>query len=152
MKNFKAKPPVEEKSKAGRLGGPLAQYMATNLTTFTPDTPIMEAVETLVKKGYSGAPVLNNKREVVGVIDEKDCLRVLFESAYHNRPGQGKTVESYMDKVMRTIPVDSDIIDAATLFLESSYKRLLVVDQDGKLVGQISRSDALRATRDLKKA
>ena len=152
MKNFKSKPPTIEKPQLGSLGGSVQQYMATNLVTFTPDTPIMEAVQVLVEKRISGAPVLNDKKEVVGMIDDKDCLRVMIDRAYHNQPIKANTVSSYMDSVMRSISSDSDILNVASIFLETTYKRLLVVDIRGKLVGQISRSDVLRAISDLQKA
>ena len=151
MKNFLAKPPVPESSKPGNLGGPVTKYMAARLITFTPETPILDAIATLVKKRISGAPVLNSNKEIVGMIDDKDCLRILIDRAYHNLPVRANTVSQYMDKVMRTIPAESDILDAASIFLETTYKRLLVVDANGKLVGQISRSDVLRAAGELGK-
>ena len=152
MKNFKTKEASVEAPKPGNLGGPLTGYMTSNLVTFKPDTPILDAVNTLVERKISGAPVLNDKREVVGMIDEKDCLRVLLERAYHNQPVRAHKVSDYMDDVMRPISMNADILHAATIFLESTYKRLLVVDDRGKLVGLISRSDVLRAVRDLNKS
>ena len=50
---------------------------------------------------------------------------------------------------MKTVNEDTSISEAANIFLETKYKRLLVVNRDGKLVGQISRRDVLRAVRDL---
>ncbi|MCB9284704.1 MAG: CBS domain-containing protein [Lewinellaceae bacterium] len=151
MKNFKTKEPVVETPKATRLGGSVKDYMATNLITFRPDTPILDAIATLVEKKISGAPVLNEKKEVVGMIDEKDCMRVLIERSYHSQPVRDGVAADYMDSVMRSISSKSDILDVANIFLETSYKRLLVVDKFGKLIGQISRSDALRAILDLEK-
>lgn len=148
MKNFKAKPPTVDK-KPGKLGGPVTNYIATKLITFTLDTPILDAIDTLVEKRISGAPVLNAKREIVGMIDDKDCLRILIDRSYHSQPVRAYTVEQYMDKIMRTIPHDADILDVASIFLETTYKRLLVVDDGGKLIGQISRSDVLRAAKEL---
>jgi predicted transcriptional regulator len=40
-------------------------------------------------------------------------------------------------------------VDAANIFLSSYYKRLQVKDDNGKLVGQISRRDILRAIKDM---
>jgi predicted transcriptional regulator len=54
-----------------------------------------------------------------------------------------------MTDVYKIIHIDSDIVDAANIFLQSKYKRLLVVDDKGKLKGQISRRDILRAIKDL---
>ena len=51
--------------------------------------------------------------------------------------------------MMKSISVNQNILDVATVFISSPYKRLLVMDDDGKLVGQISRRDILRAIKEL---
>lgn len=148
MKNFVQKPkPAESRT---LQGPPVTDYMARNLITFKPETEIDTVIRTLLDKGISGAPVLNDNGEVVGLIDDKDCLSVLVQDAYHNQPGSVTTVSAYMSNVMRTISIDSDIIDAANIFLRTPYKRLLVVDHAGKLVGQVSRRDILRAIGEMK--
>ncbi len=126
---------------------PITKYMAINLITFTADTEIREVLDVLLEKKISGAPVLNEKNEIIGVIDDKDCLGTLIDSAYHNVPLREKKVASYMTTVYKTISIDSDIVDAANEFLKSSYKRLLVVDEHERLKGQVSRSDILRAIK-----
>ncbi|HLF63079.1 MAG TPA: CBS domain-containing protein [Saprospiraceae bacterium] len=148
MKNFiqKPKPPESRSLK----GAPISDYMVTNLITFRPDTEIDTVINTFLEKGITGAPVLNENKEIVGLIDDKDCLSIIVQDAYHNQPGGKATVDVYMTNVMRTISVDADVIDAATIFLRTPYKRLLVIDHNGKLVGQVSRRDILRAIKDMK--
>lgn len=148
MKNFTQKPkPPESRS---LKGAPITEYMVKNLITFSPDTEIGIVIDTFLEKGITGAAVLNENNEIVGLIDDKDCLSVLVQDAYHNQPGGKTTVDAYMTNVMRTISVDADIIDATTIFLRTPFKRLLVIDHDGKLVGQVSRRDILRAIKDMK--
>lgn len=127
----------------------VSKYMATDLITFKPETDIMEAIETLLEKRITGAPVLNDKREVVGMIDDKDCLHILVDSVYHNQPVHKHTVGDYMTDVLKKITDEADIVDAANIFLSTKYKRLIVTDKSGKLKGQISRRDILRAIKDL---
>lgn len=128
---------------------PVTKHMATDLVTFTPDTPIFEAIRTLLEKRVSGAPVLNKNKELVGLIDDKDCLRVLVDSVYYNMPVSRGTVSRYMSNVMKTISEDANIIDVSDIFATTPYKRLLVIDADGKLKGQISRRDVLRAVQSM---
>ncbi len=151
MKNFKQKSGDEDSKKREFKPAPITAYMipVKKLITFHPETDIMEVLETLLEHKITGGPVLNDKKEVVGLIDDKDCLRVLFDIAYHNQPIQNTTVAHYMTNVMKTISVNADVVDVADIFLKTIYKRLLVVDEDGKLVGQISRQDILMAIHDL---
>ncbi|MBK9015026.1 MAG: CBS domain-containing protein [Saprospiraceae bacterium] len=149
MKNFQQKA-VEDSPIRPVVDKPLVtDYMTKKLITFKPETAIMDVINTLLTNKITGAPVLNDKRDVVGLIDDKDCLKVLFDGAYHNQPIDNRTVSHYMSNVMRTVSVHADIYEVASIFLNSVYKRLLVVDDFGKLVGQISRRDILRAIHDI---
>jgi predicted transcriptional regulator len=150
MENFKRKS-LDVDVKNLKLKSPnVTDYMVSRkLVTFKPETKISTVITTLLEKRITGAPVLNDKNEVVGLIDDKNCLNVLFASAYYNHPTGHDTVSSYMTDQYKTISINSDIIDVANEFLKTKFKRLLVMDEDGKLVGQISVRDILRAIKDL---
>ena len=148
MKNYQQKD-VQDEHDNKLHAESVTKYMAKDLITFKPDTPIIDAVNTFLKKKITGAPVLNDNNEVVGLIDDKDCLRLLVDSLYYNEPRSGGTVAQYMSNVMKTISIDSDIVDVTNIFLTTPFKRLLVVDGDGKLRGQISRHDVLRAVQNM---
>lgn len=141
---FEKKDEEHSGNKAVKTYEPITNFMTTDLITFKADTEITEVIDTLLEKRISGAPVLNDKHEIIGVIDDKDCLHVLVDSVYHNLPIRKRQVVAYMTDVYKTISVDSDIVDVANEFLNSNFKRLLVVDQNGKLLGQVSRRDILK--------
>jgi len=143
--SFIKKEKDSNKPKSSSNFEPITKYMATNLITVTPETEILEVIRTFLDKDITGAPVLNDEKELVGIIDDKDCLRLLIDSVYHNQPIKNTLVESYMTDVMKTINTDANVVDAAKIFLETKYKRLLVVDDKGKLIGQVSRKDILKA-------
>jgi CBS domain-containing protein len=149
MKNFQQKKLGVEK-KDRKLNIPSVEdYMVKDLITFTPDTQIFDVIDSLISNGITGAPVLNSKGKVVGLIDDKDCLKVLFGGAYYNVPAGKSTVSTYMSNIMKTIPNTTDIMEVAGIFLQTNFKRLLVMDDSGRLVGQISRRDTLRAVKDM---
>jgi len=128
---------------------PITKYMATDLITFTPDSEIITVIDSMIENQISGAPVLNDKKELVGLISEKDCLTVIIDSAYHNQPISTSKVSKYMTKNIKTVNVEADIVDVANEFLKKNYKRFPVVDDKGRLVGQVSRRDILRAVKAL---
>lgn len=150
--NFK--PNFEKKKKDDSAASvkqydPISKYMITNLITFKANTELTEVVNAFLDNKISGAPVLNDNGELVGVIDDKDCLHTFVDSVYHNVPIRKKQVKSYMTDIYKTINIKMDIIDAANEFLKSNYKRLLVVDDQGRLKGQITRGDMLKAMREV---
>lgn len=122
----------------------VTEFMATKLVTFTPETNIRDAMRILLKKKISGAPVLNDKQELAGMLSEVDCLKLLVNGSYDEAPATEGTVSDFMTTSLHTISSDRTILDAAYEFVHSGMKRLPVCE-DGKLVGQISRVDILRA-------
>ena len=148
MKNYQQKP-VEENKDLSLNAPSVTKYMTRDLITFTVDTEISEVIKALLDNRITGAPVLNEKGEVVGLIDDKDCLKILVSAAYYNHPVERDTVGNYMSNVMKSISSHDNIVDVANIFLSTPYKRLLVMDDSGKLVGQVSRRDILRAIQEL---
>ncbi|TCK67693.1 CBS domain-containing protein [Winogradskyella wandonensis] len=124
-------------------------YMTTNLITFKPNQKIHSVVEAIIKNKISGGPVVNEKNELVGIISEGDCLKQLSESRYYNMPLEEDLVEKRMIRNVETIDGNMDIFDAANKFLNSKIRRFPIVE-NGKLVGQISQKDILKAALQLK--
>ena len=148
MKNYMQKA-VDEKQSRELKTAPITSYMAKNLITFHPDTQISTVIDSLLHHKISGAPVLDDHGVLCGVIDDKDCLNTLIDSAYYNQPVGDNRVANYMTNVYKTIHVNSDIADVANMFIHSNFKRLMVIDDNGKLVGSISRRDVLRAISEM---
>ena len=124
-------------------------WMSTNILSFTPDQPIFEAIETLLSHSYAAAPVLDEKRRVLGILTEKDCLRILTSRTYEGMLDTGH-VADYQSALRGLCEPDNDLFRVIDLFLSNNFPLLPVVDTDGKLCGVISRRDALRGLRSLR--
>ncbi|MFQ6613575.1 MAG: CBS domain-containing protein [Fidelibacterota bacterium] len=122
-------------------------YMARDCITFTPEQNALEAIRILLHNKISGAPVVKNENEIIGILSEKDCLPVILEASYHNDPG--KLVKDLMSRKVTTVDADSSLMDVAEKFISTRFRRFPVVEK-GKLVGQISRRDVLRAIEALR--
>jgi CBS domain-containing protein len=121
-------------------------YMSRHLITFTPDMEVMHAVGMLVARHISGAPVLDRLGNLVGMLSEKDCMRIALSAGYYGE--WGGRVGEYMHGPVVTIDADMPIVEVAQLFAEREYRRYPVTE-DARLVGQISRSDVLRALQEI---
>ena len=121
----------------------ISEIMNTSVVTFRPETDIYEAIRVFVKKRFSGAPVIDGDAKVVGILSELDCLRVLAGEAWDGLP-EGK-VGDYMTPNVASVSPDTSIYDVVGRFLSKPYRRLPVVDADGRLLGQVSRRDILVA-------
>lgn len=117
-------------------------WMTKDVLCFSPDDDLFEAIDQLLRHHYAAAPVIDSERQVLGVLTEKDCLRVLTNVAYENDLEGGKVAE--FQSVVRAIcSPDMDIFRLTELFLSTNFPLLPVVEE-GKLCGVLSRRDLLR--------
>lgn len=127
--------------------------MTTSLITFRREQTILEAIQTLTKNGVSGGPVVDESGRLVGVLSELDCLRVLAtDEFYHEEQEEGAAlVGRFMTDGGKTISPDLGIYAIAHYFLTTSVRRLPVVTDGDRLVGQVSRRDVLRGIEAMSK-
>ncbi len=118
------------------------EYMDTEICTLSPETDIREAVTFLLNNRRTGAPVVNADNEVIGLLSEYDCLRLLAMGTDAEQP-EG-TVADFMTEEPTTVPPRMNVYYAAGLFMGTRFRRFPVVE-DGKLVGAITRFDILHA-------
>ncbi len=119
--------------------------MATELITLPPEMEINRAMTILLDARISGAPVVDAKGDLVGVLSKKDCLKAALNASFFQE--WGGAVSDYMSAKVEVLDPDMDLVKAAETFLGSQYRRFPVV-KDGRLVGQVSRSDILRGLRE----
>ncbi len=122
----------------------VSDYMSRKLITFSPDQSVLEVMNNLIKHKISGGPVVNENNELLGIISEGDCMKQISESRYYNMPMDNMKVSNHMVTNVDTIDGNMNVFDAANKFLESKHRRFPIVE-NGKLVGQISQKDVLKA-------
>lgn len=126
----------------------VADYMARKLVTFTPETNVVAAMGVLLDHRISGAPVVDGNGTLVGVLSEVDVMEVVIQDSYYNE--SAGIVADYMQVNVETVDPETDIYALAERFRQQHRRRYPVV-KNGKLVGQISRRDVLRAAWDFLK-
>lgn len=123
----------------------VADYMARKLITFQPETSVVEALGAMLDHRISGAPVVDAEGRLVGILSEVDVMEVVIQDSYYDE--NAGIVADYMKANVETVEPEMDIYSLAERFRQEHRRRFPVV-KNGKLVGQISRRDVLRAARD----
>ncbi|XP_022943041.1 CBS domain-containing protein CBSX1, chloroplastic-like [Cucurbita moschata] len=146
-----------------------------DLFVVKPTTTVDEALETLVEKRITGFPVVDEDWNLVGVVSDYDLLALdsisggtqsdnnLFpdvDSSWKTfneiqkllSKTNGKVIGDLMTPAPLVVRETSNLEDAARLLLETKYRRLPVVNADGKLVGIITRGNVVRAALQIKRA
>lgn len=122
--------------------------MTDDLVTLHPETDIVEAVVKLLAHEISGAPVVDDDGQYLGVFSEKSALCAIMDAAYDQLAGHH--VGAFVDENAQTIEPDTHMLTIAQIFVLGPYRRLPVLE-DGKLVGMVCRRDVLRAALDMLK-
>ena len=99
------------------------------------DDALRHALELLVENQISGLPVVDEAGRLVGVLSEKDLLKIFYEPDAH-------TVESLMSRDPVSISADSQLVDVVDSLMANDFRRIFIHEGE-KLVGLISRSDLM---------
>ncbi len=121
------------------------EFMDKTFVTLRRDMDVYNAVDILLDRGITSAVVTDEHDHIVGIISEKDCLQLLTKGAYHGLPS-GKVADFMTERVV-TISPNTDIFQVADMFLKHFFRRLVVADEDNRMVGQITRRDLLKIIR-----
>ena len=137
----------------------VADVMTREVATVPASASLKEVAAVLAERRVSGLPVVNPAGRVLGVISEADILakergapeRSRVHTALHPADAEKEhrhRVASVAGEAMTApallIEPDRTIAEAAARMLEADVNRLLVVE-NGRLVGIVSRADLVRA-------
>jgi len=100
-------------------------------------TGIKEALNIMVKMGFSGLPVTENNK-VIGIISKRDIEKIMMLES-RNRP-----VKQYLSPNVFTVNAGDDLRKVESIMATNNVGRVLV-KENNNIVGIISRSDLLKA-------
>lgn len=136
----------------------VADVMTSRVHVASPLTPFKLLVRLIEENRISAVPIVDTSGVPVGVVSESDLLlkerRTELEAeggplqAWKHRPERVKAgavlAQDLMTSPAITVPTTALITDAARLMHERNIRRLVVVDQRGRIAGIVSRSDLLQ--------
>ncbi|MEV4671418.1 MULTISPECIES: CBS domain-containing protein [Actinomadura] len=127
--------------------------MTSDVVTVSPDASFKDVISALADREISGVPVVDGEGRVIGVVTEADLLRKAAPgqsgephrtSRLMREPPKATTAGEAMSSPAVTTTEDTSIAEAARSLCRRGFKRLPVVDRDGRPVGIVSRADVLR--------
>lgn len=107
------------------------------------DEWLVDAARHLAKKGWSGAPVLDDAGQLVGILSEADVVQGLAAAAFYETPPPTR-VRDVMSTTVQSVTPQTDLFRLVSLTADMHCKRFPVVDE-GKLVGIVTRRDVMKA-------
>jgi CBS domain-containing protein len=123
----------------------VAKIMTRTVISVTPSTPLKDVAHLLLDHGISGVPVVDDDGTVLGVVSETDILEKERARIHDDWKHDARDAADAMTSPALTIRPRRAVSEAAALMLDRSVNRLPVVDQQGKLVGIVTRADLVRA-------
>ncbi|OZH54871.1 phosphoribulokinase [Hydrocoleum sp. CS-953] len=144
----------------------VSDVMSYNPISVTEEMPLKEAIKILAEQRISGLPVVNEKGKLVGIVSETDLMwqesgatpppyiMLLDSVIFLENPARyekeihkalGETVGEVMTKNPLTTTPEQLLSAAAKLMHERNIHRLPVLDENGKVIGILTRGDIIRA-------
>ncbi len=122
----------------------IREIMTPNPVTISPDESIDDAFQTLLKKRFRQAPVVENGK-LVGIVTDRDLRMAIFQSYV----GSSLNVRDVMRFDPITISADAEVEKAARIICEKKFNALPVVSATGGLVGIVTTTDILKGILNL---
>jgi len=117
----------------------IGQIMTKDVISIGIKTPVFEAIRILVEKEISGLPVVDENKKLLGIITEKDLLKMLFEEAITDQ----QVVGEHMSKNVVTFAPEESVLRICEFLMDNPFRRVPIVSE-GRLVGIVSRRDILK--------
>lgn len=153
---------VETPLAAARSSVATAQdVMNRQVRAIGPEISIREAAHLMLETGHRRLPVVASDGTLLGIVTRADLLQVVVTSPLASSPGEGglptrspsqplpglspqqRPIADYVDTDVTTIGADAPLSEVIDALLLSPLKRVMVVDEDGRVRGIISDVDVL---------
>ena len=115
--------------------------MMHGVTTVKRETPVYQAIATLVEKNITGLPVVDNNMFLQGIISEKDVLKLLYKTCRTSG-----VVEGFMTESVVSFNQEDSLTDICDCLANNHFRRVPILSQD-KVVSVLSRADFIRISK-----
>lgn len=124
------------------------QLMSQSVKTLLASETVQAAFTAFRRYPYQLMPILNEQRELVATLSRSELYEFLLQSKMSIEQLKQSLQDVFMtseQNVYSAAPV-TDVRRIAALLLENKLDAIPIVEEDGRLVGILSRTDILRCT------
>jgi len=118
------------------IGNFILQYIAV---TVYEDEATLNAVKMMKEKNIDALIIINQDQKAIGIFTTKDFLNLI-----HLDSDLSKSIKNYMTSPLQTISSETTIYDALEYIRKKRFKRLIVDDENGNILGVITQVELLR--------
>ncbi|MDY0405771.1 CBS domain-containing protein [Virgibacillus sp. 179-BFC.A HS] len=142
----------------------VSDFMITDVISVSEKTTLRELLEILVNGKIGGVPVVDKDNHLLGMISDGDVLRyiqpkgrtiydafslVLVSDKEELKDKLHYTLDKSVTNIMRKqdlkyVHPEDPVENALKIFSSHHFKKIPVIDKDGKVIGVISRGDMIR--------
>lgn len=132
------------------------QIMTKDVITIPHNVTLLKAAKVLSENNLSGAPVVDDEGDIVGIVSEKDIFKAMYpsHSEFYESPGVwvdldkleertkesvDKPVQDFMTREVVTVNKEASLMQVGSMMLVRGIHRVVVVDQENKLIGIVTR-------------
>jgi CBS domain-containing protein len=102
---------------------------------------VSKAVELMCKESISSIIIIENKKPI-GIITERDLIKKII---FTKQDPEKILISSIMSKNPKKIGPDSTILNASNIMKKLNVRKLVVVNNDGELIGMLSQTDIVKS-------
>jgi CBS domain-containing protein len=123
---------------------PVESVMTGRVVMVLEEIPMAEVRAIATRYDYNGFPVVTSEGRLVGMVTKGDLLRV-FQAGLSNPDVWLQPVSRWMAHGVLALRPKDSVETAVSLMVDSGFRSLPVIDEDGKVVGMVSRNDLMEA-------
>ncbi|HEX6778772.1 MAG TPA: DUF190 domain-containing protein [Ktedonobacterales bacterium] len=137
------------------------EVMNRQVRAIGPETPIRDAAHLMLETGLRRLPVVAPDGTLLGIVTRADLLQVVVTSPLAGSPGenaptarspsrplsgllpQQRPIADYVQTDVTTVQEDAPLAEVIDALMLSPLKRVIIIDQGGRVCGIISDVDVL---------
>jgi CBS domain-containing protein len=122
--------------------GKVKDFMTKKLLTLKESASVKEAITMMAEKSISCIIITDQRNKPVGIITERDIVKKV---AYIGLNPEQTRVNYIMSTPVISISSDMDIFEAMMMMQKNKFRRVVVTDSGGSLIGLITQTDLFKA-------